>query len=74
MLRSKLKQAIAEAVQTNYGDVAFPDFSVDVPEMAEHGDYACNVAMMLARVAKKKSYGNCASACIGVGKKCAGFD
>ena len=53
MLQTKLKQVIAEAVQTNYGDVALLDFSVDVPEMAEHGDYACNAAMMLARVAKK---------------------
>ena len=53
MLRDKLKTAITEAVQISYGDIALPDFSVDVPEMAEHGDYACNVAMMLARVTKK---------------------
>ena len=53
MLQTKLKQAITEAVQANYGDVVLPDFSVDAPEAAERGDYACNVAMMLAHGAKK---------------------
>ena len=53
MLRDKLKIAITEAAEASYGDITLPDFSVDVPAMAEYGDYACNVAMMLARVTKK---------------------
>ncbi|MDP3778801.1 MAG: arginine--tRNA ligase [bacterium] len=54
MLQAELKKAITQAVHTVYGDIAVPDFSVDVPEVSEFGDYASNVAMMLAKPLKKK--------------------
>ena len=43
-----------QAVHTAYGDISVPDFSVDVPEVSEFGDYASNVAMILAKPLKKK--------------------
>jgi len=54
MLQAKIKKVISQAVYTAYGDIVIPEFSVDVPEVAEFGDYACNVAMMLAKPLKKK--------------------
>ncbi len=54
MLHAKLKKAILQAVHTAYGDISVPDFSVDVPEVADFGDYASNIAMMLASLLKKK--------------------
>ena len=30
-----------------------PDFSVDISEKPEHGDYASNVAMVLAKTLKR---------------------
>ena len=53
MLKTKLKQAVIEVIQEHYGDVALTGFSVDVPEVEEHGDYACNIAMVLAKTFQK---------------------
>ncbi|TSC69530.1 MAG: hypothetical protein G01um101466_23 [Parcubacteria group bacterium Gr01-1014_66] len=40
MMRSLLKQAISDSVQTFAKDIALSDFAVDVPENPAHGDYA----------------------------------
>lgn len=53
MLTIKLKQAVIKVIQEHYRDFAFNDFSIEVPEVEEHGDYACNAAMLLARILKK---------------------
>lgn len=53
MLQAKLKQAIIQSTHEQYGDIMLSDFSVEVPEVAGFGDYACNVAMMLAKTLKK---------------------
>ena len=53
MLQTKLKQIITQVIYAEYGDIALPNFSVEVPEVGEFGDYACNVAMILARIFKK---------------------
>jgi arginyl-tRNA synthetase len=52
-VRDRLSQAIAEAAAgllREAGDEeAPPPFSVDVPRQAEHGDFATNAAMLLAK-------------------------
>ncbi|MDO8600352.1 MAG: arginine--tRNA ligase [bacterium] len=53
MIRSEIRKTIEAAVKSTFGDIAVPDFSVAAPENSEHGDYATNVAMLLARVVKK---------------------
>lgn len=53
MIRSEIRAAIEMAVKNAFGNITIPDFSVEQPENSEHGDYATNVAMVLARVVKK---------------------
>ncbi len=52
-MQSQIKQAVKETVSKKFGLKNVPDFSVDIPEKSEHGDYACNIAMVLARTLKK---------------------
>ena len=33
---------------------AVPSFNVEVPKSADHGDWSCNVAMVLSKLAGKK--------------------
>jgi arginyl-tRNA synthetase len=52
-LRERLSQAIADALAQLLraaGDAgALPDFSLEVPRQAEHGDFATNAALLLAK-------------------------
>ncbi|MDP3764600.1 MAG: arginine--tRNA ligase [bacterium] len=52
-MQSQIKQTISETVSKKFGLKNVPDFSVDIPEKSEHGDYASNIAMVLARILKK---------------------
>ena len=52
-MQSQIKQAIKETVSKKFGLKNMPDFSVDISEKPEHGDYASNVAMVLAKTLKK---------------------
>ena len=52
-MQSQIKQIINETVSKKFGLKNVPDFSVDISEKPEHGDYASNVAMVLARTLKK---------------------
>ncbi|MDP3799849.1 MAG: arginine--tRNA ligase [bacterium] len=52
-MQSQIKNIINETVSKKFGLKNVPDFSVDIPEKSEHGDYACNIAMVLARTLKK---------------------
>lgn len=53
MMREQLKQVIRGSIREKYSDSAVPDFSVAPPENPVHGDYATNVAMILAKSVKK---------------------
>lgn len=53
MIRQRLKNLIIDAVRTSFGDIQIPQFSIEVPENPEHGDYSTNIAMLVAKVLKK---------------------
>lgn len=53
MIRSEIRKAIETAVRGAFGEITIPEFLVERPENPEHGDYATNIAMLLARVLKK---------------------
>jgi len=57
-MKEQLRQQISEALQECYAagtliSGEFPEFALEVPAHAEHGDFAANVAMLLARDEKK---------------------
>lgn len=49
-----LSEKISQVAKELAGGLAVPDFSVEVPEIAEHGDYASNVALMLSKSLGRK--------------------
>ncbi|MDQ0207077.1 arginine--tRNA ligase [Alkalicoccobacillus murimartini] len=51
VLREEIKAAIVEAGLAEVQDI--PDILLETPKEKSHGDYASNVAMQLARIAKK---------------------
>lgn len=53
MARGEIRKSIAKAVHLHFGKIEIPDFSVEVPENPEHGDYAANVALVLAKQLKR---------------------
>lgn len=53
MIRRELEKLILNAVKRKLGVAKPPDFSVEAPENPEHGDYATNVALVLAKILKK---------------------
>jgi arginyl-tRNA synthetase len=57
-MKEQLRQQIRGALQACYAAGSlqcgvFPEFALEVPAHAEHGDFAVNVAMLLAREEKK---------------------
>lgn len=52
-MRSQIKKAIIKAVSVKFGNVILPDFSVETPENSEYGDYASNIALVLAKRLKR---------------------
>ncbi len=57
-MKDQLRQQIREALQACYASGSLqsgilPEFSLEVPAHAEHGDFAANIAMLLAREEKK---------------------
>lgn len=53
MIRKEIEKLLIASIRKLYGDISIPRFSLEVPENLEHGDYATNVAMALAKVLKK---------------------
>ncbi len=53
MLRAEIKKNITTVIRNKLEGGKVPDFSVLVPENPEHGDYATNAALVLAKVLKK---------------------
>lgn len=52
MVRDEIKKEIVRVVREKWPDAAVPDFSLSAPEYAAHGDYASNVALVLAKTTK----------------------
>ncbi|MBI3420946.1 MAG: arginine--tRNA ligase [Candidatus Sungbacteria bacterium] len=52
-MKNEISAVITRAIRKQYPDIALPVFSVMVPENPEHGDYATNAALTLARVTRK---------------------
>ena len=56
-MRERLVEAIQGALETLLAEagaeVEVPAFAVDVPRQADHGDFACNAAMLLAKALRK---------------------
>lgn len=52
MLAQRLKQALAEAASSAVPNITLPEFNVTHPELEEHGDFATNIALILARSLK----------------------
>ncbi|MEK7090812.1 MAG: arginine--tRNA ligase [Patescibacteria group bacterium] len=54
-MKQEIRTAIAEVVNAKYGGINLPGFSKEVPENAEHGDYAANIALILGKFLGKNS-------------------
>ncbi len=52
MKKSQIYNAAMEAAKAAYPEIEIPDFTIEVPKDKGNGDYAINLAMMLARAAK----------------------
>ncbi|MDH3687590.1 MAG: arginine--tRNA ligase, partial [Myxococcales bacterium] len=56
-MRERLVQAIQGALETLLAEAGaeaeVPAFAVEVPRQADHGDFACNAAMLLAKALRK---------------------
>lgn len=51
-LKQEIKQAVIKAGLAEEGQI--PDVILEIPKDKTHGDYSTNMAMQLARVAKKR--------------------
>ncbi|MBU1151770.1 arginine--tRNA ligase [Patescibacteria group bacterium] len=49
LLKSKLKLAVEKAVMLAYSNILNPEPKIEHPLIRDHGDYACNIAMQLAK-------------------------
>lgn len=59
MFRSRIRELIQQAVaklqeEGTLPKFVIPDFSVEVPENPAHGDYATNIALVVAKLAKER--------------------
>ncbi len=52
MKKSQIYNAALEAAKAAYPEIEMPAFTIEVPKDKGNGDYAINLAMMLARAAK----------------------
>jgi arginyl-tRNA synthetase len=48
MINKKIREILEKIVKNLYRDIEIPDFVVEYPKQREYGDYASNVAMVLA--------------------------
>jgi arginyl-tRNA synthetase len=53
-IREEIIQSVQNAVESLYGKEAAVEFALQRPEIREHGDYASNVAMVVAKQLKRK--------------------
>lgn len=52
-LRAHLASLLSEAIREAAPQVSDPGILIEKPKQAQHGDYACNVALQLARALKR---------------------
>lgn len=52
-----IKTAVTKALMIPEDEI--PNILLEVPKEKSHGDYSTNIAMQLARVAKKSAASNC---------------
>ncbi len=57
-MKNRLREVVCQALRQCYDEQLLssgevPDFAIEVPGRSEHGDFAVNVAMMLARAEKQ---------------------
>lgn len=48
-LKEKIKSAISVAVIKSFPQILYPAIELSVPSTSSHGDYACNIALKLAK-------------------------
>lgn len=53
VLREIIKKAVSRAIKETFPKMEMPYFSVEMPEHPEHGDYASNAGLALAKKMKK---------------------
>lgn len=51
MKKTQIYEAVKAAAEKAYTDIEIPEFTIETPKDKGHGDYAVNVAMMLAKSA-----------------------
>ncbi len=54
LIRDLVNQALAAVVAAHGSDVAIPEFLVENTKSREHGDFACNAAMAMAKLLGQK--------------------
>lgn len=55
-IKTKLAAALAQAIEAGLvPEVEIPDFTIEVPREKEHGDFAANLALVLAKPARMSS-------------------
>ncbi|MBI3631169.1 MAG: arginine--tRNA ligase [Candidatus Sungbacteria bacterium] len=52
MIREELRGVIRDAIREKFPGIEMPDFSIAAPKNPEHGDYAVNAAMAVAKSAR----------------------
>lgn len=53
MISEKIRDVIGDSIKKHFGDDKLVSFALDLPKNPEHGDYATNVAMLLAKPLSK---------------------
>lgn len=56
LFRDSIRKAVGKAAQELIGDSNLPDFAIEVPEDANHGDYATNAALILGKHLKRNPF------------------
>ena len=52
MTKTQIYDAAYNAAKKAYPEIEIPEFTIETPKDKGHGDYAVNIAMLLARSAK----------------------
>ena len=48
-MKEEIKKIVLESVVKNFGQIELPEFSIEKPKEAMHGDYSTSVALVLAK-------------------------
>ena len=50
--KNQIYENVKKAAQKAYSEIEIPEFTIEAPRDKGHGDYAVNIAMLLAKAAK----------------------